>query len=237
LNNVDFYSERNGECWLLNKISSLGFKIFFDVGANRGDYIKDIFKYIPDAEIHAFEILPVNYQVLNKSVSNNELYLNDFGLSDLEGELEIFYNKAVECDSMATSYPKLNIESERNYYNEKALCKVRRGDNYLKEKSITRIDMLKIDVEGNELKVMKGFGSRISDFRLIQFEFGVYNIVSHDLLSDFFDYLSSNDFIIGRLFPKGVYFFKYDFFRELFEGGNYIAIKKDDLELKSKILI
>jgi FkbM family methyltransferase len=236
-NNSDFDMDRNGEIWLLKKISTIGLKIIFDVGANKGDYIQALLKYFSNSQIHAFEILPHNFHYLVNSKFPDNVIRNGFGLSDHEGDIEIWYNSDLICDNMATSYPNLKIAGHEIYYNTSAKCKVKRGLNYLTEKNIKKVDLLKIDVEGHELKVIKGFGVAIQNIRLIQFEFGIFNFVSHDLLSDFFEFLESNDFIIGKLYPKSIFFFKYDFSKESFGVGNYVAINRNDNELISLLSV
>ena len=47
---------------------------------------------------------------------------------------------------------------------------------------------MKIDVEGHELDVLKGFGELIKKVRLIQFEFGGTNIDSKTYLRDFWEF-------------------------------------------------
>ena len=83
------------------------------------------------------------------------------------------------------------MSSERDYYDSKTICTVKKGETFLLENKIQNVDLLKIDVEGHELKVIKGFGDHIKNVRLIQFEYGVYNITSKDLLWDFFSYLGN----------------------------------------------
>lgn len=68
------------------------------------------------------------------------------------------------------------------YYTGKIQCAVRRAADYLIERSIERVDFVKIDAEGMDLKVIKGFDGTIASVRLIQFEYWLRNIVSHDLL-------------------------------------------------------
>jgi FkbM family methyltransferase len=228
---------RNGEIWFLKKISSNRINVIFDVGANKGDYINAVLKNFSNSEIHAFEILPHNFSYLENLKYPKNVIRNDFGLSESDGELVIWYNSDTSCDDMATSYPNPNLNWHQNYYNTSAICKVKSGFNYVNDRCIDKIDLLKIDVEGHELKVIKGFGTAIQKVRIIQFEFGIFNIVSHDLLSDFFNYLEFNNFIIGRLYPSGIFFFRYDFSRESFNGGNYIAINRADDELISLLYV
>jgi FkbM family methyltransferase len=233
LENVNFNQKLNGEENYLSKLKDLSFNIIFDVGANTGEWSKMARRNWTKAEIHAFEILPKHCKVLSANLQNLDIIINEFGLSEASGNIEVHYNNTSVSDSQATIYPQFIIKSERQYYDSVCECIVRRGDEYVSQNKISAIDLLKIDVEGHELKVIKSFGDFITKVRLIQFEYGVYNITSKDLLCDFFGHLERYGFVIGRLYPHFVDFFEYEYSREKFMGGNYIAIKKNDFELMS----
>ena len=69
------------------------------------------------------------------------------------------------------------------------------------------ISLLKIDTEGYESEVLKGFRRIISRINVIQFEYGKANLFSKYFLKDYFnDYY--NDFYIGKLYPNGVDFYE-----------------------------
>jgi hypothetical protein len=97
--------------------------------------------------------------------------------------------------------------------------------------AVSGVDYLKIDVEGMDLRVIKGFGDRIEGVRALQFEYGIFNIASHDLLSDFYRYLNEHGFVVGKIFPKRVVFSGYHFNMENFHGSNYLAVRRDQREL------
>jgi len=235
IENVNFKQKDNGEQKYLEKLGYLNFRTVFDVGALIGEWALMAHRIWPESTIHAFEILPKHWDIfLANTTGSNTVLLNKFGLSDSEGLINVHLNdRGVKGDAQATIYPQYVIESERDYYNSVCECLVRRGDDYVHEQCILKIDLLKIDVEGHELKVIEGFGDFIASVRCIQFEFGVYNITSKDLLCDFFRYLEKYDFIIGRLYPHFVNFFSYDYFKENLTGGNYLAVNKNDGELIS----
>jgi hypothetical protein len=57
-------------------------------------------------------------------------------------------------------------------------------------------------------------------------------IPSRVLLRDFYDLLTPYGYRIGRLFPTGVRFQDYDFFRdEHFHDGNYVAVHQTCSEI------
>lgn len=230
--NVNFDAKSNGEERYLRKISALKFKTILDVGANIGQWALMAGKIWPDSKIYSFEILPKHWKAFNENISaTTNITLNKFGLSDFEGNVEVFYNDKFDADASATIYPQFLIDSEKERYPSKIKCEVKKGSQFIIDNSLHRVDLLKIDVEGHELKVIKGFGDSIRKVRLIQFEYGVYNITSRDLLCDFFQYLNNYDFVIGKLYPRNVDFFDYTYFKENFMGGNYLAVNKKDEKL------
>lgn len=233
IENVNFNQKDNGELKYLKRLKNLNFKIIFDVGANVGEWSLMAYTIWPESRIHAFEILPKHWNIYQNNLKCcPSVILNRYGLSDITGTVKVYSNGS-ETDTQATIYPQYIIESHKALYNSVCECQVIRGDEYVYEKDIGSIDLLKIDVEGHELKVIKGFGNFIAMVRCIQFEFGVFNITSKDLLCDFFQYLERYDFIIGRLYPGFVKFFSYDYFKEDLAGGNYVAVNKNDKELIS----
>ena len=102
----------------------------------------------------------------------------------------------------------------------------RPGDIFCAEKGIDNIDFLKIDVEGYEHKVLKGFEGILKrgGIKVIQFEYGYVNIDTHFLLKDFYDYLQSFGMKLGKIYPSYVDFREYEYKDEDFYGPNYLAV-------------
>ena len=102
-------------------------------------------------------------------------------------------------------------------------------DNFCKLNDIERIDFLKIDVEGHELRVLEGATELLASKKvdIIQFEFTQLNAVIKLFFYDFYSMLSP-DFEIFRLVSHGlVPIPKYDpTLHELFGYQNFVAIRK-----------
>jgi hypothetical protein len=77
---------------------------------------------------------------------------------------------------------------------------------------ISRINLLKLDVEGAEHRVLRGFDSMMdrAAIDVVQFEFGMVNVDSKFLLKDFWQLFSARDFVLGPVMPNGVRFRDYD---------------------------
>ncbi len=93
------------------------------------------------------------------------------------------------------------------------------------ERNIAKIDLLKIDTEGAEHLVLRGFGDNLSPDRIpvIQFEYGLINISAKFLLRDFYAFFEARGYQVGKLMPAGVRFRSYQFEDEDFIGPNYVA--------------
>jgi FkbM family methyltransferase len=230
LNNVNFDINQNGELRVLTLLENLKPKTVFDIGANIGEWSLTFSKIYPSCIIHAFEIVPSTYsQLVRNSKKIPNIILNNIGLSDKN---EVISIKLSEGDtSTATACKIEGMKYHDEYYRSEIKCKVIKGVDYVNEKRISVIDFMKIDVEGMDLRVIMGFEDKIKNARAIQFEYGIFDIASHDLLSDFCRYLSDNEFVVGKIYPRHVSFFEYHFNKENFHGSNYIAIKKNETSL------
>lgn len=202
----------------------------FDVGANIGDWSALVTEIYSDYQLYAFEIVPDTATALtSRFAGKSGVKINQIGLSNSAEQIKIWRKRDTGGDS--TAFPINGMKQHAEKYSDYITCDVTTGESYIKSQNIQEIDLLKIDTEGMELRVLQGFGDALKNVRMIQFEYGVFNISSKDLLIDFFNLLSPYGFVIGKIFPRGVEFFEYHFRKEDFAGNNYIAVKKDDKEL------
>lgn len=218
---------KNGEQALLDRISPLPARIVFDVGANVGTWSRHAIKVFPAADLHAFEIVPDTFTELRRRLPPEpRLTLNPFGLSDHAGRVTVH----LYSSNLISSIFKLADESQ---VVRDIDCRVERGADYAAAHAIDQIDVLKIDVEGAEGKVLAGFEPMISGqrIRLIQFEYNRGAILGDFLLKHAYDFFSPRGYRLGKLTPRGVHFHAYDLVHEDFIGPNYVACRESDAEL------
>jgi len=233
LNNVNFDIERNGELRVLMLFSKFKPTCFFDIGANKGSWSQMVSEMNPSSIIHAFEIVPSTYKELVENTKSLEnIKPNGFGLSNKEETIPVFLGKDSET---ATGHKIEGMSYHNQYYIREIYCKTRKACDYMNEQNIDFIDYVKIDVEGMELQVLQGFEDRIKDIRVIQFEYGIFNISSHALLADFCRFLREKGFVVGKIFPKHVKFFDYHFDMENFHGSNYLAVRNHETLLIERL--
>jgi FkbM family methyltransferase len=225
--NLNCDHQTNGESWLLNLLAKRGrLSTCLDVGANHGDWTAIVLASNPEAKVHCFEVSPITYSKLaERYTGESRVALNSFGLSNTSGAIDIHH--CFESDGLTSIIKVVCSENTKIIKGELA-----RGDDYCARSGITKIDFLKIDVEGAENLVLEGFGEmlRPENISVIQFEYGMANIESRFLLKDFYAMLGSRKYRIGKLFPSHVRFREYRYEDEDFRGLNFIAASEEAAE-------
>ena len=230
-NNLNYDMASNGELAILDKLAKSQFSTIFDVGANVGEYSLACSERMPSAMVHAFEIALPTFRVLSDKIgAQKNITIHNVGLSDRCEEVEVFYNREHDgASSMVCGVSGIHPEKI-----DVLKCRVITGDDYCSLNRIESIDLLKIDVEGAENLVLKGFSGMFAKGAIscVQFEFGLANIYSRFLLNDFWHFLSGCGFELGPIMPDGVVFKNYDPRDENFEGApNYFAIQRKRQDL------
>lgn len=210
----------NGELRVLRALAGSNLRTIFDVGACTGSWARMAREAHPAAGVHCFEIVPDTFSLLMRNLGQDPLtVLNGFGLADREGEATVkAYPRAPHLASLL-DYP-------HGLEHVQLTCRVTTGDRYLAQHQIERIDFLKIDVEGAEMAVLRGFSEAFAAglIRFVQFEYGFANVISHSLLKDFHAFFGSMSFLVGKVYPDRVDFRPYHPCHEDFIGPNFLAV-------------
>lgn len=130
--------------------------VFYDIGANTGVYTCFALNK-PCKEVIAFEPYPPNVRSLRKNITLNDgnATIMQIGLSNIEGTdtLSVPEEETPGCGnpSIMNQKSKKSIEID-----------IKRGDNLIEEGKIPQPNIIKLDVEGAELMVLKGLEKAIS---------------------------------------------------------------------------
>ena len=214
----------SGELNVLSKIikESTSESIIYDIGCNKGDFILYSYKFAKrfnkTLQYHAFEPNHYCYDFIkNKYNDYDNITFSQLAVSDSKN------NKILYFDSkFSGSSSLIKPINDKNF--DEMHVKTITLDDYCK----TNIDLLKIDVEGHELSVIKSAKKLISENRIknILFEFGGQGISSRTYFYDIYSFLIANNYNTYRITPSG-YLFKindWSYEYEYFSATNYIAI-------------
>ena len=136
----------------------------FDVGANRGQSINRFLKIFPNAEIHCFEPIKNNFLFLRENFKYRNIKLNNFALGE-KNEVKRFY---INAKSSTSSFNKLTKNTGwlklRSKESNKKMSSftieskkiIVNSLDYCKKNKIKKIDILKIDTQGFEDKILLG---------------------------------------------------------------------------------
>jgi FkbM family methyltransferase len=178
-NNCD--SKTNGEYKFFMHIKD-NINVIFDVGCqSNSEYINF------SGDVHYFDPNKNFIEELKKNKNlNKNSYFNNFGLGNNNDKFyyypkyESFYNRINSCF----------VSDDSN----KILLEVKKGKDYVIDNNIKIIDFLKIDTEGYEFNVLKGFEDTLENIKIIQFEYGGTYLDNNTKLIDVVNYLREKGF-------------------------------------------
>ena len=188
--------------FLKNYLNRIENPVVFDIGANKGEYTKRCKNINKNVKIFCFEPHPKTFISLQKNINDNRITFINKALSDKNGKLLLYDYKEKDGSSHASLYPDVieKVHGKESTCHEVAVTTV---DNIVNKFNIKRIDLLKIDVEGNELAVLKGSKESLRNdiIEAVQFEFTQINSTSRIFMKDFFD-IFKEKYAINRLLPN-----------------------------------
>jgi FkbM family methyltransferase len=190
------------KAWLQEYLAKQKEPVVLDVGANIGSYSKFVLESNKGASVFAFEPHPKTYHKLNLISKNNNFQAFNFGVGDKREKLELYDYDTNDGSSHATLYQDV-IKDLHKGIPISHLVEVVTLDDFILKQNLSKIDLLKIDTEGNEYKVLMGCNKALKEkkIRAIHMEFNEMNIISKVSFKDFWDLLS--DFEFYRILPGG----------------------------------
>lgn len=158
--------------------------IALDIGANIGNYSKYMASKFE--KVYAFEPHPENIVMLQARINYNKKLMNNVeivtkAVSDKNGTTKLYDNGFSEQHSISVLYPESgNWNYKKEQFIEVPSITI---DDFCK--NFTRLDFMKVDIEGAENFMFKGAIKTLTRFspRII---LECHKIVDYDALSDFF---------------------------------------------------
>lgn len=145
--------------------------VFIDIGANIGTFTLVAARAAFRGQVHAFEPSGHHFERLTRNVQLNgfgNVTLNRKGLYDQPGTATLFLpSRAGEMNnSGAASLYIFPAEEEVQVSEAVALVRL---DDYASDQNIERVDIIKIDIEGAEMKALQGARETIARRRPLVF--------------------------------------------------------------------
>ena len=182
LNLVEYFYKKK----LIKKIKKYlptKIKIFFDIGAHKGETTIDFSKNFLIEEAYLFEPLKKNFDTLKDKLNYKNriknIHIFNFALGDKNEK--IFINEALESSSSTIN--EINTSSRyfkrkekiikffnKNAKVSKSQIVVKKAKDFILEQNISSIDFIKLDTEGYEFIILNDLGSFIKNVKLILFE-------------------------------------------------------------------
>ncbi len=135
--------------------------LYIDIGTNEGGYLEFLSNFIKFKKVICFEPL----KDLSDKLANKykELNLLNFNLAVSNKEkIKTFYN--YDISSQSSFYKQNDLFKSLKNLKKKFKVKAIKFDNFFKKKE--KIDFCKIDVQGEEINVLKGMSKHLKEKKI-----------------------------------------------------------------------
>lgn len=138
-------------------------KVIFDIGANKGYYIYFLEEVVEPEQIYAFEPIPFLNKKLSKFFPHSNIF--NIALSDTDSQqqfkIPIVGNQALNTRATLETEFREENESEQEVFDVQTM----KLDTFVQKYQIDNLGLVKIDVEGHEMKVLKGAENTLKKMR------------------------------------------------------------------------
>jgi len=232
-NNGDSRLDRNGETWLMRQliahrimVNSSEPMVIFDVGANVGDYTRMALREARAArcpiEVYAFEPCLRNCEILRRNfTADSNVRISSVAVADKREQRSLYSERPGSSQASLVKRSTLKLADL-----EEVRVPAIRLDEFMTTENITRLDILKLDIEGAELAALQGLGDRLeaSVVELIQFEYGGTALDAGTTLKNFYQLLIERGYAVAKLFPHSLELRPYHVWMEHYAYANYVAL-------------
>ena len=176
--------------FIINKLMEQS-HVFIDIGANTGFYSLLAASHT-DKKILSFEPYPAVFESLQANIDlnnkQNEISALQVALSDANGDLELFIPQ--NDHGFIETSASLNQHFKKSH-GQVVQVEVKTMDSVVEKNNLEKIDLIKIDVESLEKKVLAGAKKTIEDYRPII----ILEILDAEHIDWFKGFLAKNNYI------------------------------------------
>ncbi len=186
--------------------------IIFDIGSCEGEDSIKYSRLFPNSRIYSFEALPENQKKIKSNIkkySATNINLFSIALSDKQGFSDFHISSGQPPHDKNNPYWDYGnkssslLEPDDEYrkhkwlkFNETIKVQTDTVENICKQNNIKGIDFIHMDVQGAELKVLKGTKNIINSIKVIWLEVEKISLYKNQPLSvDVENFFNANNFI------------------------------------------
>lgn len=126
--------------------------VIIDGGANNGLFSFHVAKRFPSTKIYAFEPYPLLVPILKKNLTMSNVQLVHKALTKSDGEISLFVSD--DSDQIGSTHRE-NVSIFGTIKDEIKVESISLN-SFVKQENIEKISVLKLDVQGAELDILKG---------------------------------------------------------------------------------
>jgi FkbM family methyltransferase len=131
--------------------------IVIDAGANIGIFSLFAANIALDGEIYAFEPLGATFQILQKNAeSYNNIHCFQRGLGDVDAEKRFYVSVGQTTGNTFEDSAIMETETKPDDFGRSEVAKIITIDEFVLDHKLSRVDLIKIDTEGYEERILRG---------------------------------------------------------------------------------
>lgn len=219
-------SSQNGEYRLIDQLAPQVSR-FVDVGANKGEWSEYLLSrgasegvcFDPSAQCVAY---------LKELFESRPVEVREKALSDVSGSLPFFEEHDHGETSSLGSRTSGGAGVER-------IVEVSTLDAEFPDPD-TKIDLLKTDCEGWDLRTLKGGREILTRTRFVQFEYNSSWLNAGSSLLEAMTFLQDLGFQVFLVRSTGLHPLRYAFWGDFFRYANFFALRESDLYVVEKLI-
>ena len=148
-----FRPGRKSEYWLPPELAP---RVILDIGGNIGIAARYLACRFPQADVHSFEPVPENLELMHKNLEGTRVRPHGYGLGGESGEFEFHTPASAPRD--VSGYSRFGSAGTAS---RTVRARIRAVPEALRELGLEAVDLVKIDIEGAEHDVIAAFPDEI----------------------------------------------------------------------------